>query len=254
MIGKGKISSITRLHQKKFRDESGLFIVEGVKSVNDLLRSSFEVEEVLATEAWVGEHESEVPAAAELILVTPAEMERLSAWKNPQPVMAVVRIPKREVSDIQYNQPLLILDDIRDPGNMGTIIRTADWFGIRQIVCSQTTVELYNPKVIQATMGSFTRVKVYYTDLEYFIDNNLKERRVLGAFLEGTAVQRFEFQPSDVIVIGNEANGITESVARKINTKILIDSPVKSTDKAESLNASIAAAILMYQYQVSLNC
>ena len=254
MIGKGKISSITRLHQKKFRDESGLFIVEGVKSVNDLLRSSFEVEEVLATEAWVGEHESEVPAAAELILVTPAEMERLSAWKNPQPVMAVVRIPKREVSDIQYDQPLLMLDDLRDPGNMGTIIRTADWFGIRQIVCSQTTVELYNPKVIQATMGSFTRVKVYYTDLEYFIDNNLKERRVLGAFLEGTAVQRFEFQPSDVIVIGNEANGITEAVAQKINTKILIDSPVKSTDKAESLNASIAAAILMYQYQVSLNC
>ena len=253
MIGKGKISSITRLHQKKFRDESGLFIVEGIKSVDDLLRSSFEVEEVLATEAWVGEHESEVPAA-ELTLVTPAEMERLSAWKNPQPVMAVVRIPQRDLSDIQYDQPLLILDDIRDPGNMGTIIRTADWFGIRQLVCSQTTVELYNPKVIQATMGSFTRVKVYYTDLESFIDNNLKERRVLGAFLEGTPVQRFDFQPSDVIVIGNEANGITEAVARKINTKILIDSPVKSADKAESLNASIAAAIMMYQYQISLNC
>ena len=253
MIGKGKISSITRLHQKKFRDESGLFIVEGIKSVDDLLRSSFEVEEVLATEAWVGEHESEVPAA-ELTLVTPAEMERLSAWKNPQPVMAVVRIPQRDLSDIQYNQPLLMLDDLRDPGNMGTIIRTADWFGIRQLVCSQTTVELYNPKVIQATMGSFTRVKVYYTDLESFIDNNLKERRVLGAFLEGTPVQRFDFQPSDVIVIGNEANGITETVARKINAKILIDSPVKSADKAESLNASIAAAIMMYQYQISLNC
>jgi TrmH family RNA methyltransferase len=253
MIGKGKISSITRLHQKKFRDESGLFLVEGIKSVGDLLRSSFEVEEVLATEAWVVEHESEV-TAVDLTMVTPAEMERISAWKNPQPVMAVVRIPQRDLSDIQYNQPLLILDDIRDPGNMGTIIRTADWFGIRQLVCSQTTVELYNPKVIQATMGSFTRVKVYYTDLESFIDNNLKERRVLGAFLEGTPVQRFDFQPSDVIVIGNEANGITEAVARKINAKILIDSPVKSADKAESLNASIAAAIMMYQYQVSLNC
>lgn len=254
MIGKNKISSITRLHQKKFRDESGLFIVEGIKSVDDLLRSSFEVEEVLATEAWVGEHESGVPATAELTMVTPSEMERLSAWKNPQPVMAVVRIPQRDLSDIQYNQPLLMLDDLRDPGNMGTIIRTADWFGIRQLVCSQTTVELYNPKVIQATMGSFTRVKVYYTDLEFFIDNNLKERRVLGAFLEGTPVQHFDFHPSDVIVIGNEANGITEAVARKINAKILIDSPVKSADKAESLNASIAAAIMMYQYQISLNC
>ena len=212
MIGKGKISSITRLHQKKFRDESGLFLVEGIKSVGDLLRSTFEMEEVLATDTWVREHEKEVPAAAD--------------------------------------QPLLILDDIRDPGNMGTIIRTADWFGIRQLVCSQTTVELYNPKVIQATMGSFTRVKVYYTDLESFIDNNLKERRVLGAFLEGTPVQRFDFQPSDVIVIGNEANGITDAVARKINAKILIDSPVKSADKAESLNASIAAAIMMYQYSL----
>ena len=252
MIGKGKISSITRLHQKKFRDESGLFLVEGIKSVGDFLRSSFEVEEVLATDTWVREHEKEVPAAAELTLVTPAEMERLSAWKNPQPVMAVARIPQRDIADIRQDQPLLMLDDLRDPGNMGTIIRTADWFGIRQLVCSQTTVELYNPKVIQATMGSFTRVKVYYIDLESFIDNNLKERRVLGAFLEGTPVQGFDFQLSDVIVIGNEANGITEAVARKISSKILIDSPVKSTDKAESLNASIAAAIMMYQYSLSV--
>ena len=252
MIGKGKISSITRLHQKKFRDESGLFIVEGIKSVDDLLHSSFELQEVLATDTWVGEHESDVPATAEMTVITPAEMERLSAWKNPQPVLAVVRIPQRDLSDIQYDQPLLILDDIRDPGNMGTIIRTADWFGIRQIVCSQTTVELYNPKVIQATMGSFTRVRVYYADLESFIDQNLKGRRILGAFLEGTPVQRFDFQSSDVMVIGNEANGITETVARKINTKILIDSPVKSSDKAESLNASIAAAILMYQYNIGI--
>lgn len=254
MIGKGKISSITRLHQKKFRDESGLFIVEGIKSVGDLLRSSFEVEEVLASADWIRNHGSELSPAIVVTEVSPAEMERLSAWKNPQPVMAVAKIPQRDIADIRQDHPLLILDDLRDPGNMGTIIRTADWFGIRQIVCSKTTVELYNPKVIQATMGSFTRVKVYYTDLESFIDDNLKERRVLGAFLEGTPVQRFNFQPSDVIVIGNEANGITEAVARKINAKILIDSPVKSADKAESLNASVAAAIMMYQYQISLNC
>ena len=252
MIGKGKISSITRLHQKKFRDESGLFIVEGIKSVDDLLRSSFAVQEVLASADWIRDHGSELSPAIEVIEVSPAEMERLSAWKNPQPVLAMAQIPKREESDIQKDQPLLILDDLRDPGNMGTIIRTADWFGIRQIVCSKTTVELYNPKVIQATMGSFTRVKVYYVDLECFIDKNLQDRRVLGAFLEGSPVQKFSFKPSDVIVIGNEANGITASVAQKINTKILIDSPVKDSDKAESLNASVAAAILMYQYSVSV--
>lgn len=252
MIGKGKISSITRLHQKKFRDESGLFLVEGIKSVSDLLRSSFAVEEVLATDVWIGEHEHEVPVNAELTLVTPSEMERLSAWKTPQPVMAVARIPQRDIADIRQDQPLLILDDLRDPGNMGTIVRTADWFGIRQIVCSKTTVELYNPKVIQATMGSFTRVKVYYTDLLEFIDKDVQGKRVLGAFLEGTPVQQFGFHPSDVIVIGNEANGITAPVAKKINTKILIDSPVKDSDKAESLNASVAAAILMYQYSMSV--
>ncbi len=252
MIGKGKISSITRLHQKKFRDESGLFLVEGIKSVDDLLRSSFKIREMFATDAWVGKRENDVPATAQLTLVTPAEMERLSAWKNPQPVMAVVQIPQRELSDVQLDRPLLLLDDIRDPGNMGTIIRTADWFGIRQLVCSQTTVELYNPKVIQATMGSFTRVKVFYVDLECFIDDYLQDRRVLGAFLEGTPVQQFSFLPSDVIVIGNEANGITAPVAKKINAKILIDSPVKDCDKAESLNASVAAAIMMYQYSISV--
>ncbi|MBP5650730.1 MAG: RNA methyltransferase [Bacteroidales bacterium] len=252
MIGKGKISSITRLHQKKFRDESGLFLVEGIKSVSDLLRSSFAVEEVLATDVWIGEHEHEVPVNAELTLVTPAEMERLSTWKTPQPVMAVVQIPERVLSDIRDDQPMLILDDLRDPGNMGTIVRTADWFGIRQIVCSKTTVELYNPKVIQATMGSFTRVKVYYTDLVEYIDKNVQGKRVLGAFLEGTPVQQFSFQSSDVIVIGNEANGITAPVAKKISSKILIDSPVNDSDKAESLNASVAAAILMYQYSISV--
>ena len=253
MIGKNKISSITRLHQKKFRDESGLFLVEGVKSVDDLLRSSFTVQEVLATDAWAGEHENSIPVNAELTLVTPAEMERLSTWKTPQPVIAVTRIPQRELADIQMDQPLLMLDDLRDPGNMGTIVRTADWFGIRQIVCSKTTVELYNPKVIQATMGSFTRVRVFYTGLVDFIESHMKERRVLGAFLEGSPVQQFDFKPSDVIVIGNEANGITTQVAQKINDKILIDSPVKGSDKAESLNASVAAAIMMYQYHVAMS-
>ncbi len=229
-------------------------MVEGVKSVDDLLRSSFKVQEVLATDAWVGEHNKDVPDYVELTLVTPAEMERLSAWKTPQAVIAVTEMPERKLSEMDMEQPLLMLDDVRDPGNMGTIVRTADWFGIRQIVCSQTTVELYNPKVIQATMGSFTRVKVYYTDLPSYIDECLKGRRVLGAFLEGSPVRHFGFQPSDVIVIGNEANGITAQVAQKINDKILIDSPVEGSDKAESLNASVAAAIMMYQYYVSINC
>ncbi len=252
MIGKNKISSVTRLHQKKFRDASGLFLVEGIKSVNDLLNSSMHVVEIMATEEWLSKYGKNLSNDLLLTQVSPAEMERLSAWKNPQPVMAVTEMPKTNPEILNYDQPLLMLDDIRDPGNMGTIIRTADWFGIRQIACSENTVDVFNPKVVQATMGSFTRVKVCYADLEKLIDTRLQHRRILGTFLSGTPIRNFSFRPSDVIVIGNEANGISENLAAKVTDKILIDSPVKSADKAESLNASIAAAIMMYQLNFSV--
>lgn len=246
MIGKSKISSITRLHQKKFRDESGLFIVEGIKSVGELLRSDFSVSEIYALPAWIDEN-PEICNSLSCVEVSPAEMERLSAWKNPQEVLAIARQKNQNGISINENQPIVILDDIRDPGNMGTIIRTADWFGIRQIVCSETTVEFYNQKVIQATMGSFARVNVFYTDLGKFIECNLKNRRIWGAFLEGMPIGDVEFKENDAVVIGNEANGISDSVARMISDKLLIDSPSKNDVKAESLNASIAAAIIMYE-------
>lgn len=252
MIGKNKITSITRLHQKKFRDASGLFLVEGIKSVADLLRSPMNVVEILATDEWLSKWDNDLSSEISITMVTQAEMERLSAWKNPQPVMAVAQMPDTAAEILDFDQPLLMLDDLRDPGNMGTIIRTADWFGIRQIACSENTVEVFNPKVIQATMGSFTRVAVCYTNLTELIDTKLQHRRILGTFLSGTPIQQVQFRPSDVIVIGNEANGISDNLAAKVTDKVLIDSPVKGADKAESLNASIAAAIMMYQLSFSV--
>lgn len=252
MIGKNKITSITRLHQKKFRDASGLFLVEGIKSVGDLLRSPLHVVEIMATEEWLSKNDNLLSQDMTVTLVSPAEMERLSAWKNPQPVMAVAQMPNTSPDILDFDKPMLMLDDLRDPGNMGTIIRTADWFGIRQIACSEDTVEVFNPKVIQATMGSFTRVAVCYTDLTKLIDTKLQHRRIWGTFLSGTPIQQVQFRPSDVIVIGNEANGISDNLAAKVTDKVLIDSPVQGTDKAESLNASIAAAIMMYQLSFSI--
>lgn len=249
MIGKAKISSITRLHQKKFRDESGLFIVEGIKSVRDLLNSKLQVEELFATKEWLASDECQLAGNSSVTEVLDTEMERISAWKNPQPVLAIAHQPHYGLEDVDLNQPIMMLDDLRDPGNMGTIIRTADWFGIRQLVCSESTVELFNPKVIQATMGSFTRVRVFYTDLPHFINTKLQGRRIFGAFLEGISAKTIQFNPSDIIIIGNEANGISEKTAAKVTDKILIDSPIKGYDKPESLNAAIAAAIMMYQFQ-----
>lgn len=249
MIGKAKISSITRLHQKKFRDESGLFIVEGIKSVRDLLNSSLQVDELFATKEWIESEDYKLPTNLTVTEVSNAEMERISAWKNPQPVLAIAHQPHYGLEDVDLNRPIMILDDLRDPGNMGTIIRTADWFGIRQLVCSESTVELFNPKVIQATMGSFTRVRVFYTDLPHFINTKLQGRRIFGAFLEGISAKTIQFNPSDIIIIGNEANGISEKTAAKVTDKILIDSPINGSDKPESLNAAIAAAIMMYQFR-----
>lgn len=247
MLSKAKISSITRLHQRKFRDASGLFIVEGAKSVGDLLRSSLTVEELFATTEWCEKNRQFCPSGVVLTEVAGKELERISAWKTPQPVLAIVHKPDYKLEDISVNCPMLLLDDLRDPGNLGTIIRTADWFGIRQIVCSENSVEWSNPKVVQATMGSFTRVKTFYVDLVSFISQKLKGKRILGTFLEGTPLKQMHLSKNDIFIIGNEANGITDAVKECVSDKVLIQSGIQGDDKAESLNAAIAAAIMMYE-------
>ena len=246
MISKNKISELKKLSQKKFRAESGLFIVEGTKSVCDLLASSLPVEELFATEAWTEAHRAEL-SHVPFTVVTPAELERITALSTPQAVLAVVRTPHFTPADLDFADALLVLDGIRDPGNLGTILRTADWFGFRQVLCSEDCVEWTNPKTVQATMGSFTRVKVVYAHLPECLSQ--VQGRIFGTFMQGEAIQSVDFQKNDVLVIGNEGKGISPEVEQCVQHRISVPLVERGTVHAESLNASIAAAIVMYEFR-----
>ena len=245
---KAKISFIRQLHQKKFRSESGLFLVEGVKSVLETLHSNWTVREVFLTERMLSAIEG-TPVNCPVTTTSAQEMERISLLTTPPEIMALVERKQFTASDIRNDQPLLVLDDIRDPGNMGTIIRTADWFGFEQILCSPTCVELTNPKVIQATMGSFLRLKVVFEELPAILQQRQPQSDIYGTFMDGQPVQQIQFKGNDTLIIGNEANGISEVLKPFIQQKISIPSCAAGRDTAESLNASIAAAIVMYQFK-----
>ncbi|MCQ2286692.1 MAG: RNA methyltransferase [Bacteroidales bacterium] len=243
-----QISEIRKLHLKKYREEEQQFIVEGTKSVLDLMNSKLTVLKIVATAEWLTKFENVISNKIEIIKATMHEMERISCLKNPQEVLAIAETPSYSINQLKKDVPILVLDGISDPGNFGTIIRTADWFGITQIVCSLNTVEFSNPKVIQATMGSFSRIKVFYTDLYNFLKQE-KDRNVFGTFLEGEPIQKIKFQNNDIIIIGNEGNGISAEVEQLVTKKIHIPSYAQSTEKAESLNAAISTAILLYQFR-----
>ena len=248
MLSKNRISEIRKLSQKKFREESGLFIVEGTKSVMDLLRSKLIFNELYATEGWMEKSGyAQLHCKIPCEIITEKELERISCLTTPQEVLAIAVIPDYDIQQINYQENILVLDGIRDPGNLGTIIRTADWFGIRQVVCSPDCVELTNPKTIQATMGSFSRIRVFYTDLPTFLSSEKIQGRIYGTFMNGKSIQDIVFQQNDLIIIGNEANGISPEVEKCIDEKIHIPSQNRQGEKAESLNASIAAAISMYE-------
>ena len=244
MVSKNTISRIRKLHTKKFRDESGLFLVEGYKSVEMLSRSDFLVEEIFATENAVADNAAWL-ANLSPTLVTADEMSRISTMQTPPELLAIAR-QRSEVQGVPDSEPLLVLDHISDPGNFGTIVRTADWFGIRHIVCSPDCVEFYNPKVIQATMGSFAHIRVHRCELVPFLQK-AGDRRILGTFLNGVSLNEFQFQKRDIVVIGNESNGISAEVAQTVTHRITI--PAAESCAAESLNAAVAAAVVMYRWQ-----
>ncbi|MDL2296814.1 RNA methyltransferase [Bacteroidales bacterium OttesenSCG-928-E04] len=243
-MSKKQIANIKQLHQKKFRELSGLFIVEGEKSVSEVMKSNWEIASLYAVPEWVERH-SMLLANFVHYTVSQEELERISCLRTPQEVIAVVRKIEAGSSDIDTTSPLLILDGIRDPGNMGTIIRTADWFGIAQILCSEDSVELTNPKVIQATMGSFLRVKVVHGNIVDFLNNLSPKQNVYGTFMEGKPIQEVVFNPTDIVIIGNEGKGISENVTPLISERITIPHPANR--ETESLNASIAAGIVLYE-------
>lgn len=242
-ISNKEIKFIKSLSSKKFRDESGLFVVEGEKLVREALASGFEVENIYRRDE-IGEE----------------TMSRISLLSSPSPVLALVRKP----SDIDQapasidNGLYLALDSIRDPGNLGTILRIADWFGIKSVIASPDTVEAFNPKVVQSTMGAIFRVDLHYVDLERFANDVLKlDGRIYGTFLDGENIYSKDLdtgavRPS-VIVIGNEANGISERIEALVNERLFIPPYPVDEPGSESLNAAVATAITVAEFRRRAN-
>ncbi|MFW5758035.1 MAG: TrmH family RNA methyltransferase [Bacteroidota bacterium] len=249
MITTAQIKWIKSLHHKKFRREYGVFLVEGDKIVRELLKSTWDITHVLGVEDWI----SNLPVrqGTGFVIVTNKELKRISTLSSPNKGMAVVKIPKKDIGSINLSGHItLMLDHIQDPGNLGTIIRTADWFGVQNIICSENTAELYNPKVIQSTMGSFMRVNLFYTNLLDYLKKMKEKVPVYGTLLEGANINKSISDPQGIIITGNESKGINAGLIPFITHKIAIPS-MKSNpgiSSPDSLNAAVATGIVLYHF------
>ena len=235
MVVKSQLKLVKSLHQKKYRNQHELFFVEGFKLVDELLRSGFTLEFLCATKENIELFSTVSP----LYEITEGDLRKISALKNPNGILAVFRMAKNII--LKENTWVVALDTVQDPGNLGTIIRLCDWFGIQNLVCSLDTVDCYNPKVLQATMGSIARVCITYLDLKDFLSKT--KLPVYGAFMEGESVYKQNFTSAGILVMGNEANGISKELEKLITQKITIPQFGKQT--AESLNVAMAAGILL---------
>ncbi len=251
MLSKSKIKLIQSLNLKKNRDESGVFLVEGNKMVEEAIRSGFEIEFLACTSGFADQH-PEIGRRANNCVETDSEtISKASLLKNPQEALAIVVQQKNLTPEINpENELCLALDFIQDPGNLGTILRIADWFGISQVVCSENTVDVFNPKVVQASMGSIFRIKTGVTELSGFIKRATnKGIPVYGTFLEGKNIYKESLTSTGIIVLGNEGNGISEPISRLISHKLLIPSFSANENKPESLNVAVAAAICCSEFR-----
>ena len=239
MVSKNQIKLITSLQQKKFRQVHKLFIAEGAKVIEELLNSNFELQYLYQTELVfknVSQDSFEI--------ISEQDLKKITALTTPNNCLALFKIP---VSNVVFtNELTLVLDDIRDPGNLGTIIRLCDWFGIKQLVCSMQTVDIYNPKVIQATMGSISRVSIVYQNLEDFLSKNTMP--VYGTFMDGKNVYGESLIEKSILILGNEANGISSSIAKYVTNSIAIPR-FGNLQVTESLNVATATAIFLSEFK-----
>jgi RNA methyltransferase, TrmH family len=254
MLSKNQLKHITSLQQKKYRELFGEFVAEGEKSLSELLGSTIQIKEIFALDAWINENAELLNKQALKVLgISTEELARISTLKTPNKVVAVAAIPQAsELSPDMFSDLVLALDNIRDPGNLGTIIRTADWFGIRHIVCSPGCVDAYNPKVVQSSMGSITRTNLLYMELAGFIRAAPTGMVTYGCLLDGSDIQAIPLKTPAIIIIGNESNGISDELLPLISEKLRIPSfPKVHADSvhAESLNASLANAIVCYEFR-----
>jgi TrmH family RNA methyltransferase len=234
MVVKNQLKFIKSLQQKKYRNEYGLFVAEGVKTVSTLLGSHYQVENVYTTQANALSID-----AAKVELISQKELTQMSGMQHPNVVLAVFHIPKPR--PIDYGNWIVALDTIADPGNLGTIIRLCDWFGIESLVCSSNTVDCYNPKVLQATMGSIAGVNIGYTDLQSFCAN--ANVPIYGSFMDGKPVYTEDLTQPGILLMGNEANGISAALEALVTQRISI--PKFGGHATESLNVAMATAILL---------
>ncbi len=234
MVVKSELKLIKSLQQKKYRNEHGLFVIEGKKGLEELLVSRIKPYRVY----YSGAEELKVKYKG-MQQVSLKELQQMSSLKNPSGVLGVFHIP--DSKPVDFKDWVLLLDGIQDPGNLGTIIRLCDWYGITNLVCSKDTVDCYNPKVLQATMGSIARVNIIYEDILTFLRSC--PLPVYGSFMNGTSVYESELPKKGVLIMGNEGNGISEGVKELCNHSIAI--PQYGTITTESLNVGTACAILL---------
>ena len=246
MLSHNELKFLRSLKQKKVRKEFRCFIVEGTKSVREVLHSDFRVKSVYATQQWLEQHPN---FHHDIHLVSEKECEQISSLTTTPRIFALVEMlaDERAFSASDYKK-ILVLDDVKDAGNFGTIIRTADWFGIDAIVCSENTVELHNPKTLQASMGSFTRIPIFTFNLMDFIQKYSDVYTFFGAYMEGETIRNVDFPEYSAIVLGSESFGISPQLSVEIKNKISI--PIGNPNRKrlpESLNVSLAAAIVCYE-------
>lgn len=248
MLSKNNIKYIRSLELKKFRNEYNLFIAEGNKLVADML-PAFECELLVAKPCWMATQGDIV--AKELLVAEEDDIRKASLLKNPQDVIALFKRPQWNLQEVDLAQQLVLaLDGVQDPGNLGTIIRLADWFGIHDIVCSPDTADVFNPKTVQATMGALSHVRVHYTDLEEYLSKQSEhEIPIFGTFLDGENMYNKTLSAHGIIVMGNEGNGIRPAIQNLVNEKIFIPNYPLGEETSESLNVAIATAIVCAEFR-----
>ncbi len=234
MVVKSQIKFIKSLQQKKYRLQHGLFVAEGIKMVEDLLNSNVKPFKIYSTDSKILATE-----VAILELISEETLKKISGLVTPNKAVAIFNMPK--IKPVDFSDWVVALDDVRDPGNLGTIIRLCDWFGIKHLICSKNSVDCYNPKVLQATMGSIARVNIVYEELTTFL--KAQDVPIYGAFMEGMSVYNNAFPDKGILLMGNEANGISKGVAELVLKKVNI--PQFGDQTAESLNVATATSILL---------
>ena len=249
MLSKNKIRLIKSLDSKKAREETHLFIAEGGKSVIDLIKA-FDCELLVATGEWLTEHGHLLNGCKEVIEAPHDDIRRASLLKNPQDVLAIFRQHDMQAAPQEVSRQLAIyLDNVQDPGNLGTILRLADWFGISHVACSPGCADIYNPKTVQATMGALARVKVHYVDLVAVLNACKDKTPVYGTFLDGEDMYATPLSASGIIVMGSEGRGISDDVEKCITRKLLIPNYPAGAVTSESLNVSAATAIMCAEFR-----